>query len=101
MEFVQELTRAFSLENKVAVITGAGSGLGQEAARLFALAGVRMVIADVDEAGMAATRDIVSRQAEFTRKVDVAVRDEVEALADWSLAEAGGADVWVNGAGHG
>ena len=99
MEFAQELTHAFSLENKVAVITGAGSGLGQEAARLFALAGARVVIADVDEAGMAATRDIVGTQAAFTRKVDVAVRDEVEALADWSLAEAGGVDVWVNGAG--
>ncbi len=39
------------LENKVALITGAGSGIGRESARLFAQEGAAVVVADVDEAG--------------------------------------------------
>ncbi|MWA03631.1 SDR family NAD(P)-dependent oxidoreductase, partial [Actinomadura sp. LD22] len=35
------------LENKVAIITGAGSGLGREAARLFAAEGAEVVVMDV------------------------------------------------------
>jgi len=39
------------LENKVALITGAGSGIGRESALLFAREGARVVVADVNEAG--------------------------------------------------
>ncbi len=39
------------LENKVALITGAGSGIGRESARLFAQEGAAVVVADVDEVG--------------------------------------------------
>ena len=38
------------LDNRVAVITGAGSGIGAATARLFASEGARVVIADIDEA---------------------------------------------------
>lgn len=96
-DFAPELASKFSLTGKVAVITGAGSGLGQEAARLFALAGARLVLADVDEAGLAATQALAD--GALIRRVDVARRDEVEALADWVVAETGALDIWVNGAG--
>ena len=43
------------LEGKVAVVTGAGSGIGAGMARAFAGAGMSVVVADLDEAGMAAT----------------------------------------------
>ena len=53
MEHGDEVARAFSLDGKVAVITGAGSGLGRETARIFALAGAEVVLADIDLAGLA------------------------------------------------
>ena len=49
------MPQTISLEGRVAVITGAASGFGAEAARLFARAGARVVLADINEAGAAAT----------------------------------------------
>ncbi|HEY4573223.1 MAG TPA: SDR family NAD(P)-dependent oxidoreductase, partial [Thermoanaerobaculia bacterium] len=47
------------LENKVALITGAGSGIGRESALLFAREGARVVVADVnDEAGRAVVEEL-------------------------------------------
>ena len=37
------------LENKVAVVTGAGRGIGRAAAELFAMEGARVVLAEIDE----------------------------------------------------
>ncbi|MCJ2180857.1 SDR family NAD(P)-dependent oxidoreductase [Novosphingobium album (ex Hu et al. 2023)] len=94
-----EVAQGFSLDGRVAVITGAGSGLGRETARLFALAGARVVLADIDEQGLAASAEALRTGSALTRKVDVSSREELGALADWALHEAGGLDVWVNGAG--
>ncbi|MCB2073535.1 MAG: SDR family oxidoreductase [Novosphingobium sp.] len=96
-----ELENAFTLEGKVVVITGAGSGLGQEASRIFALAGARLVLADISEEGLAATAQIIgdAQTPPLCRRVDVANPQEVEALADYALEETGALDVWINGAG--
>ncbi len=94
-----ELAREFALEERVAVITGAGSGLGQEAARVFALAGATVVAADIDEKGLAETQKLAAPGRILTRRTDVTQKSELEALADWALAETGALDVWVNGAG--
>ena len=40
----------FSLSGKTAIVTGAGSGIGEAIARMFVEAGARVVIADLDEA---------------------------------------------------
>jgi len=95
----EELDRAFSLTGKVAVITGAGSGLGQEAARIFALAGATVICADINETGLAATQALLPKGQVVSRVVDVTQREALESLADWALAEQGGLDVWINGAG--
>ena len=84
----------FSLERKVAVITGAASGIGAETARRFTAAGATVVLADIADASEAA--------AELGgRFVPVDVTDEasVEALVAEAVRECGRIDVMVNNAG--
>lgn len=101
MALAPEIADAFSLEGRVAVITGAGSGLGQEAARVLAMAGARVVLADVDAAGLDATAAKVREVggAAFVQRTNVADRAEVEALADAAALEFGRLDTWINSAG--
>jgi 3-oxoacyl-[acyl-carrier protein] reductase len=94
-----ELASAFSLREKTVVINGAGSGLGQEAARIFALAGARLVLTDIDEAGLGRTVELAGSHGILARRIDAASRDELETLADWAVESTGGLDVWINAAG--
>jgi 3-oxoacyl-[acyl-carrier protein] reductase len=96
-----ELSGAFTLKDRVVVVTGAGSGLSREAARIFALAGARLVLADIDENGLAETARLLTAEGadSLRRRVDVSRREELDQLADWALAETGRLDVWINGAG--
>lgn len=95
------LIEEFAMSGRVAVITGAGSGIGQETARVFSQAGASVVLADVNEAGMAATAALVEMigGTATTHVTNVANRAEVEALADAALQAGGRLDAWVNGAG--
>lgn len=101
MRLDPEISKAFALEGRTAVITGAASGMGREAARIFALAGAKLVLADVNEQGLEETAGIArgaGADAKWLR-VDVSRPDEVESLADAALAEGGRLDVWINSAG--
>ena len=88
----------FSLEGRVAVVTGAASGIGRQAAQTFADAGARVVIGDVDEAGLAETAAAIGPAATVLR-TDVGRRAEIEALAARALESGGRIDVWANVAG--
>lgn len=95
------LAAAFSLGGKVAVVTGAASGMGQEAARILALAGAHVVATDIDETGLAVTCRIVRESGGdiSSHRLDVSRREDVEALADSVVADTGRLDVWINCAG--
>ncbi len=89
------------LENKVALITGAGSGIGKESALLFAREGAKIVVADIDEkAGQAAIAEIQSGggQASFVR-VDVSNASEVENMVLHAEKAFGKIDILFNNAG--
>jgi NAD(P)-dependent dehydrogenase (short-subunit alcohol dehydrogenase family) len=89
------------LEGKVALITGAGNGMGRAAALLFASEGARIVVADAVEAGGALTVDSVrdaGGEACFVR-VDVSEADQVAAMVDAAMQQYGGLHVLYNNAG--
>jgi 3-oxoacyl-[acyl-carrier protein] reductase len=81
------------LEGKVAVVTGAGSGIGRATARRFVAEGARVIAADLDFAR--AHETCAGLRTATPRKADVTVRDDVEAL----VANLDHVDVYVNNAG--
>jgi len=87
------------LAGKVAVVTGAGSGIGRALARRFAAEGMRVAGADVDAAGLADTAELVGRDAFLGREVDVSDAGQVDALADTVYDTWGQVDLLCNNAG--
>ncbi|HUG30778.1 MAG TPA: glucose 1-dehydrogenase [Candidatus Limnocylindria bacterium] len=90
----------FSLVGRVAVVTGAGSGLGQAVAIGFAQVGARIVVADLPGADFGPVQ-AASPDPVMAIDVDVSDRDAVDRMAATVLAELGRADVLVNSAGIG
>lgn len=90
-----------SLENKVALITGGGSGIGAEIARIFAENGAQVAILDRDAvAGNNVVNELTSggTTAVF-HKVDVASSESVRVAVDSIAEELGGVDILVTAAG--
>lgn len=88
------------LNGKVAVITGAASGFGRELAIQCAAAGMKLTLADRDEAGIGATIALLPPGTEtMARRCDVSKPDDVEALAEATYARFGAAHLLFNNAG--
>jgi NAD(P)-dependent dehydrogenase (short-subunit alcohol dehydrogenase family) len=89
------------LDGKVALITGAGNGMGRVASVLFAQEGARIVVADWSDEGGAETVAAVEAaggEAAFV-KVDVAKAEQVEAMVAAAMDRFGSLDVLYNNAG--
>jgi NAD(P)-dependent dehydrogenase (short-subunit alcohol dehydrogenase family) len=91
----------FDLTGKVALITGAGGGLGAEFAGVMAEAGADVVCADIDVAGAEVTGGEVERagRGALAVRCDVSHHDEVVAMVEAATARFGRVDILFNNAG--
>ena len=92
---------AKDLENRVAFVTGASSGIGRATAQLFAERGAKVIVGDVDEAGGAETAEAIKSaggEATFV-SVDVSSDSEVKAAIAQAIEAYGQLDFAFNNAG--
>ena len=85
------------LQGKVCVITGAGSGMGRDAAILFTEEGASVCVADIDNA--AAEQTAALCPGSLAQQVDVADEESVAAVMAATASRYGGIDVLYNNAG--
>lgn len=83
------------LENKVAIVTGASSGLGEAIAKMFLKEGAKVVLSDINEY---ANLESLGENALFF-KADVSKKEEVENLVNFTIEKFNTLDIMVNNAG--
>jgi NAD(P)-dependent dehydrogenase (short-subunit alcohol dehydrogenase family) len=88
-------------ENRVAVVTGAASGIGRALAETFAGAGMKVVLSDVEEAALAKAADALDAAGAdvLAIRTDVSRPEQVEELARRSVDAFGGVHLLCNNAG--
>jgi 3-oxoacyl-[acyl-carrier protein] reductase len=86
------------LQNKIALVTGAGSGFGEGIARTFAREGAKVVIADINEKAARDVAAAIGRDAIAVR-TDVSQRADVDAAVQATRNAFGSLDILVNNAG--
>lgn len=86
------------LTGRVAVVTGAASGIGRGIATRFVAEGCRVVLTDIDDPAGAALADQLGERAVYLR-ADVTVDSDIAAAVDQAVETFGGLDIMVNNAG--
>src|SRR5215469_12315700 len=91
----------FHLDKKIAFVTGAGSGIGEQIARLFAQQGAHVILSDirVDAAEGVASEIAAAGGSARTQQLDVAEEFQVKAAIERVAATEGRLDILVNNAG--
>ncbi len=89
------------LANQVALITGAGRGIGRATALRFAREGARIVCSDLDETGVQETIKLITESGGSATAVlgNVAVRADAQRMVDTALEAYGTLDILINNAG--
>jgi len=86
------------LEDKVAIVTGAGRGMGGAIARRFAGEGAHVAVAEIDEVSAHETFEAINRRGILVM-TDMSSVAEINALVDKTVAQFGRVDILVNNAG--
>ena len=86
------------LEDKVAIVTGAGRGMGGAIARRFAREGAHVAVAEIDEVSAHETFEAIDRRGILVT-TDMSSVAEINALVDRTVAQFGRVDILVNNAG--
>lgn len=89
------------LQNKVAVVTGAASGMGKAIAELYAKEGAKVILADYNlEGAEEVAKEIAARGGTCKAvKADVSLLEDIESMIDTAINEYGTLDILVNNAG--
>ena len=93
----------YDFSNKVAFVTGAGSGIGEACALTFAKNGAKVVVCDIDEAGSNSVVEQIKGDGGEARfiKANVSKPEEVKAAVNLTAETFGSLDIAVNNAGVG
>jgi NAD(P)-dependent dehydrogenase (short-subunit alcohol dehydrogenase family) len=88
------------VQNKVAIVTGAGSGIGRATAELLAEEGARVVVADIDPKGGNDTVEAIRAKGNMAHFVQADISKEADAkkISDEAVKAYGGIDILVNNA---
>src|SRR5215472_12463981 len=97
----REETHVFRLDKKIAFVTGAGSGIGEQIARLFAQQNAHVILADIrqDAAEQVAYEIQAAGGSVRSQQLDVAEESEVKAAIERVAVTEGRLDILVNNAG--
>ncbi|MCL4396612.1 MAG: SDR family oxidoreductase [Chloroflexi bacterium] len=89
------------LANKVALLTGAGTGIGRASALALAKAGARLAVTDIDRESVRGLADEINagKGSCISAKLDVTQPETAQAALDAALAKWGRIDIWYNNAG--
>ena len=94
-----DFKETFSLKNKVAVITGAASGIGRASVDVFTQMGAKVIAADINKEQLdTLIKDFSDREIQIIQ-TDVSDRRQIEAMIDFAIEQYGKMDILFNNAG--